>query len=221
MKKEKAREKTLRAYDRIGPDYDSWYWTKRAQELRAGLTERVIEILQSELKTGNRKSRILDLCCGTGHLVDKISRLGSYTGLDFAPGMVEHCRRAYPKKEFVLAYAEDTPFDAGTFDAVVCFWSFHHILYPESVLDEIRRVLKPGGAVIIATFKDAGLNLMARFADALSSAYWGYVTRRYSKGEMEGLMGERFNSIEFEIFPKGRSLLNMLGIRFLIARGRK
>lgn len=135
--------------------------------------------------------------------------------------MISHCQEKYPNKEFVLADAEEIPFKENSFDAVVCFWSFHHILYPERVLDEIKKVLKPGGFVLIATFKDVNLNLMAKLADTVSGAYWGYTTKRYSEKDMRRLMSKRFKNINIEIFPKGHSLLNMMGIRFLIASGRK
>ncbi len=222
MDSAKVKERTKGAYNKVGEDYDSWYWMKSAKKLRADLTENVIGILKTELKTQDSKQlRIFDLCCGTGHLVKPLTGMGEYTGLDFAEKMIEHCRRACPGRNFVVGDAEDLPFKSNSFDVVVCFWSFHHMVYPERVLDEIRRVLKPGGIVIIATFKDVSLNFAAKLADITSSAYWGYTTKRYSKKEMGLLMGERFKKVKMEIFPKGFSFLNAMGIRFLIASGRK
>ncbi len=220
MDKSYIKERTRRAYDKIGRDYDNWYWMKKSRELRMELTRRVVEILRNEVIAGRKKHpSVLDLCCGTGHLVNELGDVG-YTGLDFAPAMVACCRKAYPKKKFVLGDAENLPFRDRSFDAVICFWSFHHIVYPEKVVEEIRRVLRPGGLVLIATFKDVKLNLAARIADWISDSYWGYVTKRYSIGEMERLM-QRFKNVKVEVFPKSFSILNMMGIRFLIVSGRR
>ena len=217
MDKEKTKRKTKRAYDKIGADYDNWYWMKKSKELRAGLKEKIVSIVKKEIK-GNAK--ILDLCCGTGHLVNDLSKLGDYTGLDFAPAMVDYCKQTYPKEKFVLADAEKMPFKDSSLDCVVCFWSFHHILYPEKAMDEIARVLKPDGFVIIATFKDVDLNFAAKLGDKISNHYWGFTTERYSKKQMKKLM-QRFKNFKLEVYPKGISLLNAMGIRFLIASGRK
>lgn len=80
MEKEEVKEKTRATYDKVGSDYDSWYWMKKSKELRAGLTEQVVKILKKELKG---KPKVLDLCCGTGHLVDEISKLGGV----YRPGL--------------------------------------------------------------------------------------------------------------------------------------
>ncbi len=222
-----TRDKTKRAYDKVGPGYDSWYWSRGSKALRQSLTERALGILAEELKkedgklrTADKKPKILDLCCGTGHLVVGLSKLGSYTGLDFAPSMIEHCGKSYPGKEFALGDAEKMPFPDNSFDAVVCFWSFHHFVRPERVMDEVLRVLKPGGVAVIATFKDVKLNLAAKLGDAVSSAYWGFVTKRHSEKGMKRMMSG-FSDVKTEVFPKGFSLLNAMGIRFIIAKGRK
>lgn len=217
MDPKSVKEKTREVYDQVGPDYDNWYWFKQAKKLRGGLTKETLEILKCELKG---KPKILDLCCGTGHLVKPLSKLGEYTGLDFAPRMIATCKERYPKEKFVVGDAEKLPFKDKSFDCVVCFWSFHHITYPGQVLDEIKRVLKPGGFVLIATFKNAKLNLAAKLGDTISGKFYGYTTKRYSKKDMQKLMNERFKNVELKIYPDGVSLLNAMGIRFLIASGR-
>ncbi len=218
MDRPKVKERTRQAYNKVGSDYDSWYWFKKAKELRAGLKDEVIGLLKKEL---SEKPRILDLCCGTGYLAKDLSTLGDYAGVDFAPSMIRHCSVTFPKSKFLVGDAEELPFKSSTFDAVVCFWSFHHFLYPEKALDEMKRVLKPNGIVVIATFKDAKLNLMAKLADITSDSYWGFKTARHSKKSMERMMSNRFKNVNIKIYPGGTSLLNAMGIRFLIVSARK
>jgi ubiquinone/menaquinone biosynthesis C-methylase UbiE len=219
VNKAETKERTRSTYNCVGQDYDNWYWSRKAKELRAGLTEKVLGVLEKGLED-RKNPKILDLCCGTGHLFEGVSELGDYVGLDFAGSMVSECRERYPEGEFLLGDAEELPLRENSVDAVICFWSFHHIVYPEEVMDEIRRVLKPGGFVIIATFKDVKLNLVAKLGDMITDHYYGYTTNRYSEKEMWRLMAERFKSVDIKIYPKGFSLLNAMGIRFLIAHGR-
>jgi ubiquinone/menaquinone biosynthesis C-methylase UbiE len=61
----------------------------------------------------------------------------------------------------VLADATRTPFAAGSFDLVVAVDFFHHVESSEEALDEIDRVLEPGGGAIISDFDDEGLDLIA------------------------------------------------------------
>ena len=216
-----TKEKTRRAYDKVGSDYDNWYWAKSAKKLRISVREKVLEVLKKELRTTHEKPRILDLCCGTGYLYNDLSKLGDYTGLDFAESMVKHCSVTYPRGKFVLGDAEKMPFLDNSFDTVVCSWSFHHFTNPKKVFREMQRILKPNGLVLIATFKNIRFNPAAKLGDAVSSAYWGFATIRYSEKEMHRLIGERFKSLDIKIFPKGFSLLSTMGIRFLIVSGRK
>lgn len=233
MDKGEIAERTKKAYDKVGSDYDNWYWMKKSKELRADVTREVMGTLKKELessakatpktrqKTENqRQPRILDLCCGTGHLYEELSSLGQYVGIDFAPSMIKHCKNMFPGGEFAIGNAEKMPFPDDSFDCVVCFWSFHHFVYPQEVLDEIRRVLKPGGLVLIATFKDTGLNPFAFIGDKLSDTFWGFTTNRYSVKEMTALMNG-FKKVNIQLFPKRASFLGLMGIRFMIVTGRK
>ncbi len=223
------KESTRRAYNRVAGDYDRWYWSKRAQRLRSRLTDIVVGRVAKELYTRRQRGRgevrgeILDVGCGSGHLVPKLSTLGRYTGLDIAENMVSYCRSRYGDYEgkFVVGDAEDMPFGEGEFDCVICFWTFHHFPDPEVALREMWRVLKPGGFTVIATFGSCGVNPFPRIGDWISSKYWGFQTRRYSKAEMlEMLQKCGFRRIEGKIIGEER-LLRLLGINFIIVSGTK
>lgn len=64
------------------------------------------------------------------------------------------------KIDFVLADARRLPWRAGTFDAVATWNVFHHLDDPKRVFDEMLRVLRPGGKVVLADFSHAGFRLM-------------------------------------------------------------
>lgn len=86
--------------------------------------------------------RILDVGAGRGYLQDVVH---DYTGLDISPTV----QRFY-HKPFVLASATAMPFKDGEFDALWTIWVLEHIPNPESALHEMRRVVKPGGLLLLA-----------------------------------------------------------------------
>jgi SAM-dependent methyltransferase len=99
---------------------------------------------------------ILDLGVGGGRTTPYLSELANkYVGLDYAEGMVEACRRRFPELTFHHADAADlSPFGDTSFDAVVfSFGGIDYLTPPakrERCLAECRRVLRPGGVLIIS-----------------------------------------------------------------------
>src|SRR3990170_1573086 len=103
---------------------------------------------------------ILDVGCGTGGVTIpaklQVGRTGRAAGIDPAPEMVTIARRKASRAgleiDFRVGVVESLPFPDETFDAVTSSLMMHHL--PEHVqvkgLAEIRRVLKPGGRLLIA-----------------------------------------------------------------------
>ncbi len=94
---------------------------------------------------------ILDIGCGTGLLLDRAADRfpgATLTGIDAAPEMIRVARSSAPGAtpvEFLQATAEALPFEPGSFDLVLTTMSFHHWADQPAALDEMRRVLVPGG----------------------------------------------------------------------------
>jgi ubiquinone/menaquinone biosynthesis C-methylase UbiE len=95
-------------------------------------------------------SRVLDLGCGRGGMVELFWReVALAAGLDpDARSLDEH--RA-PGMPVVSGRGEQIPFAADSFDLVVCVWVLEHLRSPETVLREIRRVLRPKGHFVFLT----------------------------------------------------------------------
>ena len=107
-------------------------------------------------------ARVLDLCCGTGDLALAFRREApagaGLTGSDFVPEMLVRARAktaaANGNIEFVEADALALPFADGGFDLVSCAFGFRNLANYQRGLQEIVRVLKPGGAVAILEFAE-------------------------------------------------------------------
>jgi len=97
---------------------------------------------------------VLDVACGEGYGSVLLARHARrVTGADIAPAAVEHARVRYAaidNLEFRVADCAALPFADASFDAVVSFETIEHIAAQEAFLDEVRRVLRPGGLFVLS-----------------------------------------------------------------------
>ena len=105
--------------------------------------------------------RILDIACGTGTSSSALTRTGAtVVGVDFSPGMLGEARRKHASVEFVEGDAMKLPFVSDEFDAVTISFGLRNITDPKAALDEMYRVLKPGGRLVITEFSRPPIALL-------------------------------------------------------------
>jgi ubiquinone/menaquinone biosynthesis C-methylase UbiE len=100
---------------------------------------------------------VLDVGCGPGWLVQEYSRgRASVVGLDLTRRAVELTRKrlAYQAlaARLLQANAECLPFESNAFDLVSCSGVLHHTPDTRRAVEEIHRVLKPGGKAIVSLY---------------------------------------------------------------------
>lgn len=99
---------------------------------------------------------LLDCGCGTGPMISLLYEKDpskNYTGIDITPRMIEVANaKGLPGVRFVVGDCEDLPFEDQSFDAVICSNSFHHYPNPQRFFDGVRRVLRPGGRLILQDY---------------------------------------------------------------------
>ena len=97
----------------------------------------------ASVSSGNQ---VLDVATGAGYAAAAAAERGAHAvGLDFSETQVRLARQTYPAVRFRQGDAENLPFDADTFDAVVMGFGANHLPRPEAAFQEALRVLKPGG----------------------------------------------------------------------------
>jgi len=123
-------------------------------------------------------ARVLDLCCGTGDLAARsLSRLGSagrMVAVDFSPRMLAIARRrlqgVHPSSSrppLVLGGdAMRLPFQTGTFDFITIGYGLRNVTGLEGCLDELLRVLKPGGHLASLDVGQVRTAWLRRLSDA-------------------------------------------------------
>ena len=141
---------------------------------------------------------MLDVGCGTGALLDQLSRRwpeGHYTGVDLSPNMAETAQNKLGSRARILVGdAEALPLPDSQFQSVVCCDSFHHYPNPEAAVDEFARVLQPGGILLLADCTaPAGVRAVTNLLLPLSGE--GDV-RLYSPEEMKQLLARRLVGVE-------------------------
>jgi SAM-dependent methyltransferase len=117
-------------------------------------------------------TRLLDVATGPGHLPARAAEYGATPiGVDVAGAMLARASERYPALEFRRATAESLPFPDGVFDAVSGNFLLPHLARPERAMTEFVRVLRPGGAVALATWDvPANARLFGLFLDAVGEA---------------------------------------------------
>ncbi len=135
--------------DKHGRFFDIWSNWYRLTPF--GLELRRIQRLALERLRAVNGQKVLDLGCGPGDGAAWLRHRGiDAVGLDYSDGMLEKARRdSLLGGRLTRGDAGRLPFRDGAFDKLVCTNSFHHYPDHRAALKEMRRVLKPGGLMVL------------------------------------------------------------------------
>lgn len=139
----RTRVAVRREYERFAPTYDR-IWVR--------YLARSIRLTVEHLSLG-ATSRVLDVGCGTGLLLNRLSRTHpevELIGVDLSQAMlIVAQRRLAGRASLADADAAALPFRDGAVDVLVSSSVFHHLPEPAQALAEWRRVLCPGGRLVV------------------------------------------------------------------------
>jgi len=104
---------------------------------------------------------VLDVGCGTGSLTFALPRaanIAAVTGIDFAQPYVDFARARNTDARIAIQHADACalPFDDATFDRAIAMLSLHFIPEVDRAVNEMRRVVRPGGIVAAAVWDSFG-----------------------------------------------------------------
>jgi ubiquinone/menaquinone biosynthesis C-methylase UbiE len=184
MTETKVREQ----YDRMAAVYDLRW--------RAYITE-TLSFLKSWAQISPTAS-VLDIACGTGEferLLLKEHPTQTIVGVDISEKMLaiaqQKCQ-GYPNVSFQVANASVLPFASHSFDAIVSANAFHYFDDPNATLHEMKRVLKPGGTLVILDWcKDY---LLCQICDLFLKIFDSAYKQCYTQAEFHRLLANaQFN----------------------------
>jgi ubiquinone/menaquinone biosynthesis C-methylase UbiE len=134
-----------------------WSWCGRLVWDAGGSSRSVVDAVVAALRARRAAEceRVLDAGCGTGDCVLALARERvAAVGVDFAPGMLAHARAKAAASGAACAFVGATldarlPFPDGDFDHALCVSALQAVADPAFTLGELRRVLKPGGSLVL------------------------------------------------------------------------
>jgi tRNA (uracil-5-)-methyltransferase TRM9 len=145
---------------------------------------RDLEPLSQFVKDGDT---VLDIGCGNGRLYQLFGEMSRpegmqnirFVGVDISDKLIDIAKKEYPKGEFYVGDMVELSFENEKFDVVYSLVAFHHL--PDhnlqiKALQEMKRVLKPGGKIILLNW----------------NAYSDWVNKKLEKGDYEDLGNQLF-----------------------------
>lgn len=117
--------------------------------------------------------RLVDLGCGSGRLAAALRQTAKidYVGLDAIDPLLQYCRQKFPDYRFIHSTAMTLPFADQSVDVVSAFAVLSHMLHSEAYLylQDMFRVLKPGGRVVMSFTEFAEPDHWVNFAAEIES----------------------------------------------------
>ena len=160
-------------------------------------------------RTYAERARVLDFGCGTGYGTYRLApSCRSIVGVDISSAAIDEASTTYRSPDLRFERIDPVEvrplrFDDDAFDLVLSFQVFEHLSDPEAYLDEVRRVLAPGGTFICVT-PERSPRLFA------GQRPWNvFHLREYSQDEMRSWMSTRFVDVEVAGMTARQDLLSM------------
>jgi ubiquinone/menaquinone biosynthesis C-methylase UbiE len=180
-------------------------YDKITREHRIGEIKEQAKEVRRHIKDGDS---VLEIAPGAGYLSIELSKLGKFevTGLDISKDLIEICiknaNEAGVHIDFLQGNVSNMPFQSDTFNFIICVLAFKNFKEPLKALEEMYRVLKPGGiALIMDLNREASMSLTKKVAEKMGlqgfKAYIAGAIQRngaFSRKEFETL----FSQTEFK-----------------------
>ena len=165
------------------------------------------------------QGRILDVACGPGVVTAAIAPgAASVVAFDATEQMLEKARARCAKAglrnvEFRRGDAESLPFEDAHFDGVVTRLAVHHFANPRRAFDEMFRVLRPGGTVVIVDVVSSEAPDEASLQNAIERLRDPSHTRMLPASELDACVGRvGFSDLEHTTWDKSREFEEWMGI---------
>jgi len=186
-----------------GPEMEGvvarWYSRIRGTRSQIEAYRKEAERLTSGLPDG---AKVLEVAFGPGYHTIELARLGRYrvTGLDISHTFVkiagQNAREAGVSADFHQGDAAVMPFEAESFDLIVCQAAFKNFVHPASALSEMHRVLRGGGTALIQDMSSDATH--ADIEREVKGMELGWVSSFTTKATLEMLKRRAYSPRQFE-----------------------
>jgi SAM-dependent methyltransferase len=167
-------------------DYYEELWGRLPSDLAPPEMERRVEFLRAEVRSGER---VLDLGCGDGAFTALLAASGARPiGVEVAMAAVRRARERHPALDFRLAPIDGhLPLKDCSFDLVWCSEVIEHVADTARWLSEVRRVLVPGGRLLVTTPNHPRLAIALRGLERYSDPLGDHL-HLYTRSSLRALL---------------------------------
>jgi ubiquinone/menaquinone biosynthesis C-methylase UbiE len=204
-----------------------WYAANTAEMMNeyAELAQRI----SREIEPG---SQVLEVAPGPGYFCIELARLGPYTltGLDISRTFVRMAAKkateARVEVDFQQGSASNMPFPRGSFDFLLCRAAFKNFAKPVTALQEMCRVLKPGGRALIIDMRgDASPAALDEHVNSMGLSIFNRIMTRlafrtvlvksaYTRDQFQQMIAQtEFGKVEISEAPIGLEIAMTKGVR--------
>lgn len=130
---------------KVAEAYDTYYQTEVGRKVNDIEEKLILKILKDLPKT-----EMLELGCGTGHWTNVFINQGfNVTALDISDEMLKYAHSKNLNAQFIKADSENIPFPENSYSLISSITMLEFVNDQDQVLEEIYRVLKPGGNLVL------------------------------------------------------------------------
>lgn len=154
----KDKEKIAQMFDHIASNYD-FLNHLLSFNIDKCWRKKLIRSVSTDIASKRGNIKFLDLACGTGDVARGLSSIGiKVTGMDISTQMLAIAKEKsksngeYTDIEYIVGSADEIPFTDNHFDGVTISFGIRNFDHRDICIDEIYRVIKPGGTLHILEF---------------------------------------------------------------------
>lgn len=187
-----------------GPEMEGpiarWYARVRGSESQIEAYRKQAAQLTAGLREG---AQVLEVAPGPGYLSIEMARLRGLhvTALDISHTFVEigseNARRAGVTVDFRQGDAARMPFEADSFDLIVCQAAFKNFTLPRTALAEMHRVLRAGGTAVIQDMSHDATH--AEIEEEVRGMDLGRLSSFMTRATLERLRNRAYSPLRFEL----------------------
>lgn len=185
------------------------YWDKKARSYDRGMRhfDRMLSGDSRQWACGQANGDVLEVAVGTGRNLDAYPPETRLTGIDLSQEMLAiaatRARKLGRAVELRHGDAQTLPFDEASFDTVVCTFGLCAIPDIDAALDEMTRVLKPGGTLILVDHVASSSRLARGIQHALELITVPMASEHYLRRPLTKLEQRAFTIERAERFKLG------------------
>ncbi|HHI80087.1 MAG TPA: SAM-dependent methyltransferase [Planctomycetes bacterium] len=169
------------AYRQFAVLEEEHFWFRGRRKIFFALLDRLLASRLEEAETKGEPLEILEIGCGAGNLLRRLSRYGRTKGLELSRELATLCQER-SRRPTLCANAYHLPLPDESQDLVCLFDTIEHIPDEAKALGEIQRVLRPGGLVM---FSVPAYQFLYSNNDRVA-----HHCRRYTKGRLQASLKE-------------------------------